>query len=462
MSSSSCSCISLQSTTCLSSNDQVLFESSKGKLSPATFTLHPDVVHRAEQLVADRRHFHRYPELSFQEVETARYIVKRLKEIGVDEVFEQVGKTGVVGIIRGRRSPVAPCSSPSSSSSSSSPSTSQIRCECIALRADMDALPLAEVATPMNTDYISQNANCMHACGHDGHMASLLCAAAVLCEKRALFSGVIKLIFQPAEEGFSGARAMIKDGVLDDKQGPRVDEIYGIHLWNYLPVGYVGVRGGAVMAASDHFEIVVKGVGGHGAVPDIACDAIVATAHLIQQLQTIVSRNVSPLEPAVVTVGTVNGGYAYNIIADNVKLTGTVRTMNGDVRTLIIRRMHELCDGLAISFPGIHADLHYNPGYPCTNNADHHAVEHVRTACHKVVDAAHVVQEGIVTMGAEDFSYYMLERPGCFFFVGSRPTHDTQDRPHHKSTFDIHETALQVSASAFVRIVEDRLLFGAD
>jgi len=196
-------------------------------------------------------------------------------------------------------------------------------------------------------------------------------------------------------------------------------------------------------------------------VPEGTADAIVATGQLITALQTIVSRNVSPLEPAVLTIGTVNGGYAYNIIADKVVMEGTVRTMDTTVRDTIIKRLHEICNGFSSIFPGIVCNVDYRAGYPCTNNTDRVSVEHVRKACKKVVDDQHVSDQGCTTMGAEDFSYFLLKRPGCFWFVGSRPTHDILDRPHHKSTFDFDERALEISASSFVRLLEDRFSFSA-
>ncbi|RYG98327.1 amidohydrolase, partial [archaeon] len=225
----------------------------------------PEVYALNEEIITNRRWFHAHPELSFEEVNTAAKIVEILKSYGITEIYEQIGKTGVVALIRG---------------SQDGP--------CIGLRADMDALPLTETA---NVSYKSQNDGAMHACGHDGHISGLLATAKILFSERESLKGSVKLVFQPAEEGYAGAKAMLNDGVLDNKFGPKVDEIYGIHLWSFSPLGDVGCQDGPVMAASDRFTITVKGQGGHGAAPHQTVDAIVEAATLVTSLQTVISRS---------------------------------------------------------------------------------------------------------------------------------------------------------------------------
>jgi amidohydrolase len=302
-----------------------------GSLNAHSFSALPAVLALQAQMAADRRHLHAHPELSFQEFETAKYVAAQLRGYGIAEVVEGVGRTGVVALIRG--------------GAGAGP--------CIALRADMDALPLQESG---DCPFISQRAGVMHACGHDGHMAMLLGAARVLHEGRAGMRGTVKLVFQPAEEGYGGAREMIKDGVLEGDEaaqaaggkrlGPRVDAIYGAHLWSYDALGRVGARKGPKMAASDKFEINVVGNGGHGAAPQSTVDAVVVAANVVTTLQSIVSRSKDPLDAGVLTCGTINGGFGYNIIADHVKITGTCRSFTRHTQDMQERRMHEICGGI--------------------------------------------------------------------------------------------------------------------
>ena len=302
----------------------------------APLAIRAEVLAIQDEIVANRRWFHAHPELSFQEVKTAAKVAELLRSYGITEIWEGVGRTGVVGLIRGGKPG-----------------------PCVGLRADMDALPVTETA---EIPFKSVNEGVMHACGHDGHMAGLLAAAKILYANRSELAGTVKLLFQPAEEGFGGAREMIKDGVLADGPfGPAVDIVYGLHLWSYQSTGSVQCQHGPVMAASDKFEIEVKGKGGHGAAPQGTVDAIVEAAHLVTALQTIVSRNKDPLETGVVTVGTINGGFGYNIIADSVKLTGTCRSFNAKTQDMIEARMGELCCGVASMFGG-EINLHYKRG----------------------------------------------------------------------------------------------------
>lgn len=287
-----------------------------------------EVFELQEEIFCNRRWFHARPELSFQEVNTAAKIVELLRSYGIVEIFEQVGRTGVIALIRGGAGPGP----------------------CVALRADIDGLPILETA---DIDYVSQNNGVMHACGHDGHICGLLAAAKVLWQQRDQFVGIIKLFFQPAEEGYGGARAMIKDGCLEEGNlGPKVDEIYGLHLWSVEKLGDVCCQVGPVMAASDKFCIEVLGKGGHGAAPQQTVDAIVEAATVITSFQTIVSRSVDPLESGVITCGMINGGYGYNIIADNVRIQGTCRSFTTETQEKMKNRMHDVCCGVARMFGG--------------------------------------------------------------------------------------------------------------
>ncbi len=368
-----------------------------------------------------RRDFHQYPELGFDEHRTSKIIGEALKEMGLAPKMN-VGKTGVTADLTFGEGPT------------------------IALRADMDALPMQEAS---GLDFSSKHDGVMHACGHDGHMAMLLGAAKVLTQNGNSFNGTVRFIFQPAEEGAGGARYMIEDGCLDG-----VDEIYGIHVWNYQPVGEVGITDGPVLAAADMFEINIKGIGGHGAAPQGTVDAVVVSSHLVQALQTIVSRNTNPLESTVVTIGTISGGHNFNIIADEVTLSGTARAYTEENRNLIKTRMAEIIDGVAKTF-GAEISFDYEDGYPPTiNHTD--PVNKVLKAAERVVGE----KAGMpyLSMGGEDFSYYLQKIPGCFFFVGSAPNDQKLfETPHHCSHFTMDERALLVGPSIYLNLVDDLL-----
>mmetsp|Transcript_101214 Transcript_101214/g.198642 ORF Transcript_101214/g.198642 Transcript_101214/m.198642 type:complete len:413 (-) Transcript_101214:145-1383(-) len=388
----------------------------------------PEVYSLAPEMIENRRWFHAHPELSFQEFKTAAKIVEILRSYGIEEITECVGKTGIVALIRGGEPG-----------------------PCIALRADIDALPLQETA---DIDYRSKHDGVMHACGHDGHITGLLAAAKILNAEKDKMRGVVKLLFQPAEEGYAGALEMIKDGCLEDgRMGPRVDSIYGLHLWSYMNLGTIGCQPGPVMASSDKFVINVKGKGGHGAAPQGTVDAIVEAAAVVTALQTIVSRNKDPLESGVVTCGTIKGGYGYNIIADHVEIVGTARTFSAQTQDLVKSRMKCICCGVAQTYGG-DIDVDYIYGYPATVNSYPECNAVVNKASAAIVGEARTAQPQ-KTMGAEDFSYFLQERPGCFFFVGAALP--GEKRPHHKSVFDFDERALFVGASIFVQIIRDQL-----
>jgi len=349
-------------------------------------------------------------------------VATRLRSLGID-VEEKIGKTGEVGRLKG-----------------SHPGPE------IALRADMDALPMQETG---EVPYRSVNDGIMHACGHDGHTAMLLGAAEALAQSKDQLKGTVRFLFQPAEEGHHGAKFMVEDGAVKG-----VDEVYGLHLWNYQPFGTIGVQSGPIMACADKFEIKVKGTGGHGAAPQGTVDAVVVAAHLITALQTIVSRNTNPLESTVVSVGQINGGHNFNIIADQVDLRGTARAYTSENQKLIIAQMNQIIDGVAKTF-GAKIELDYQKGYPVTINAPG-PTEKTRIAAQKIAGPG--VIPPYLSMGGEDFSYFANEVPSCYFFIGSAPTdREPMSVPHHCSHFDIDERALLVGASVYTQIALDCL-----
>ncbi|MCH7630630.1 MAG: amidohydrolase, partial [Proteobacteria bacterium] len=298
--------------------------------------IHPRIAAIEQQLIAWRRHFHQHPETGFEEHETGRYIVEQLQGIDV-EIQHPVAQTGVVALMRNGEGPV------------------------IALRADMDALPIQETG---DVPYKSTREGVMHACGHDAHMATLLGAATALDNLRDRWRGTIKFIFQPGEEGFAGAKQMIDAGVLKD---PQVAAIFGLHVWNYQDYGTVGVKPGPTLAAADEFEITVKGTGGHAALPQQTVDIILVAAQLVVALQSIVSRNLDPLESGVVSIGMIRGGQTFNVIPTEVLLKGTARAMREEDRLLIKARIGEICRGVASTY-GAAINLNYQDSYPPTIN----------------------------------------------------------------------------------------------
>jgi len=383
--------------------------------------IRPEIKDIEKNIIDWRRDFHQYPELGFEEHRTSKVIGELLKSFGLSPKMN-VGKTGVTADLDFGDGPT------------------------IALRADMDALPMQETN---GLEFASKHDGVMHACGHDGHMAMLLGAAKALTQSDNGFKGKVRFIFQPAEEGAGGARYMIEDGCLDG-----VDEIYGIHVWNYQPVGEVGVKEGPVLAAADMFDITIKGIGGHGAAPQGTVDTVVVASYLIQAFQTIVSRNTNPLESTVITVGKIQGGHNFNIISDEVTLSGTARAYTEENRQLIKTRMAEMISGVEKTF-GAKISFHYEDGYPPTINHGEPA-KNVLKAAEKVVGE----KAGMpyLSMGGEDFAYYLQKIPGCFFFVGSAPNEEKLfETPHHCSHFTMDERALLVGPSIYLNLVDDLL-----
>ncbi len=381
-----------------------------------------DEINKIEKDIIEwRRNFHKYPELSFEEHLTSKKIGEELKKMGMRPKMK-IGKTGIVSDLKFGEGPI------------------------IALRADMDALPLQEKG---NLSFKSKHKGIMHACGHDAHMAMLLGVAKALSGYKKNLKGTVRFIFQPAEEGKGGARYMIRDGCLDG-----VKEIYGLHVWNYQPAGEIGVKEGSVMAAADMFYIKVKGVGGHGAAPQGTVDSIVVASHLIQAFQTIVSRNINPLDNAVITVGKINGGSNFNIIADEVYMEGTARSYTESNRSLIKSKMNQIIEGVSNTY-GAKINFEYVDGYPPTINSLNCSEKVLKAAKQVVGNKAGLPY---LSMGGEDFSYYLQKIPGCFFFVGSAPDPTKLfGTPQHCSHYDIDEQSLSIGPSVFLNLVDDIL-----
>ena len=379
--------------------------------------INPEVLKIKNTIIETRRDLHKHPELSFKEFRTSKIVSEKLEKFGF-EVQTNIGKTGVIGVLKGK-----------------------YKGKTIAMRADMDALPIQETS---DVPYKSINDGIMHACGHDAHVAILLGAAEILSKKINQINGNIKFIFQPAEEGFGGAQYMIDDGAIDD-----VDEIYGLHVWNYQKAGTVGIKSGPVMAAADKFTISIKGIGGHGAAPQGTVDATIVASYLIQSLQTIVSRNVNPLESTVITIGQINGGNNFNIIADKIILKGTARAYTQKNRNLIKKRMHEMCKGVGQTF-GAKIQLNYKDGYPPVIN-DNNITNNVKKAANKIIPRG--IVSPYLSMGGEDFSYFANKVPGCFFFLGSLPdSKEMMSTPQHCSHYDIDEDVMLIGSSIFIEL----------
>ncbi|WP_240666605.1 M20 family metallopeptidase [Longirhabdus pacifica] len=373
------------------------------------------------EMVEWRRHMHQYPELSYQEKNTTHYVAEKLKEWNIPYRFG-TGGSGIIADI-----------------------TSDNTGPTIALRADMDALPITEES---DFEFRSQHEGIMHACGHDAHTATLLGIAKLLNENKANLPYHVRLLFQHAEElPPGGAISLIKDGALDG-----VDVIYGVHIWTPLEVGKVSSAPGELMAAADEFKIKVMGKGGHGAMPHQTIDSTLIGAQLTVQLQSIVSRNINPLDPAVVTVGSLQAGTAFNVIADTCEMQGTVRTFSEDTRQFIRQRIMMMTEHTCASFDAKH-ELDYIMGYPAVVNDEKEAARFFDVA-NNMFDKEHVSLSEPV-MGAEDFAYYLKEVPGCFMFVGAANTKKGYVYPHHHPKFRIDEECMFNAAMLFLAMMDD-------
>jgi len=375
-------------------------------------------------LVQWRRELHKWPELGFKETRTSTLISQKLTEWGIPHQTG-IAETGVVATIDSLRSTDGPV---------------------LAIRADIDALPIQEENI---VAYRSQVDGIMHACGHDGHTSIALGTAYHLWRHRHSFVGRVKLIFQPAEEGPGGAVPMIAAGVLEN---PKVNAIIGLHLWNVLPLGTVGVRSGPLMAAVEYFNCKIIGRGGHGAMPHQTVDSILVAAQVVNALQTIVSRNVNPIDSAVVSVGELHAGTAMNVIADTAKLRATVRYFNPALGELIPKRVEQIIAGVCHSH-GAKYELDYHRLYPPVINDDSIA-KLVRSVAETVVETPAGIVPECQTMGGEDMSFFLQEVPGCYFFLGSANPAKDLAYPHHHPRFDFDETALSAGVEMFVRCVE--------
>ncbi|MBB6636441.1 M20 metallopeptidase family protein [Cohnella thailandensis] len=372
------------------------------------------------EMIEWRRYLHRHPELSFKEYRTSDWLADKLESWGL-QVRRGVAGTGIVARLVGG-----------------------LPGRTIALRSDIDALAIQDEKT---VEYASSVPGVMHACGHDGHMAELLAVACYYSRHQAETAGTRVFLFQPGEEVLpGGAIGMIRDGALEG-----VDAIYGVHLWSPLPYGVVATRPGPFMASPDEFEIVVTGKGGHGGLPHQSVDAIVAGAHMVTALQTIVSRNVDPLHSAVVSVGRLQAGTANNVIAERCLLAGTVRTFDEETRRYVSRRLEEVVRHVS-DMHGTKASFDFVFGYPPVVNDESEAERVLRIA--GGLDGIGEARRMDPVMAGEDFSYYLKEVPGCFFFVGAGAA-DGSSFPHHHPRFDIDERAMLDAARLLVAVADD-------
>jgi amidohydrolase len=386
------------------------------------------IVNRVADLQPDiqawRRDIHQHPELLYDVHRTAAFVADRLREFGCDEVATGLGKTGVVGVIKGRKP------------------AGKGEIKVIGLRADMDALPIEEET---NVPYASKTPGKMHACGHDGHTAMLLGAARYLAETRN-FAGDAVVIFQPAEEGGAGAAAMIKDGLMD-RFG--IEQVYGMHNGPGIPVGQFAIRSGPIMAATDAIDIKITGHGGHAARPHICIDSVLVGSQVINALQSIVSRSIDPLESAVISICEFHAGNARNVIPQTAELHGTIRTLTPEIRELVEKRVREVVAGVA-QITGAKIDLVYERGYPVTVN--HASQTDVATRVAREIAGESNVHETPPLMGAEDFAYMLEARPGAFIFCGNGDSAGL-----HHPAYNFNDEAIVFGTSYWIKLVENTL-----
>jgi len=356
-----------------------------------------------------RRDFHMHPEIGLKEIRTANIVARELTGLGL-EVKTGIGETGVVALLEGKTpGPVA------------------------LLRFDMDALPIQEET---GVEYASINNGVMHACGHDGHVAIGLTVAKILNKHRDEFKGTVKLVFQPAEEGLGGAERMIEDGILDS---PKPNVVLALHVWNEKQVGWIGIVPGPVMAAADTFTIKIIGKGGHGAVPNLCKDPILAAAQVINLLQSIVSRNVSPLKSAVVTVASIRGGEAFNVIPSEVEIKGTIRTFEPEIRDMVIKRVHQVVENVSAALE-CESIIEIRSITPAVINHPE-ITNRVQQVARRVLPN-HQLDFKSITMGSEDMAFMMQQIPGCYIFIGSANKEKNLDASHHHPKFDFDESVL--------------------
>ncbi|HEX6480651.1 MAG TPA: amidohydrolase [Ktedonobacteraceae bacterium] len=392
-----------------------------------TDQLKSDIDELVPDMVAMRRDLHEHPELAFEEVRTSGIVAQRLRALGL-EVQAGVAKTGVIGTLRG--------------------GASEPGAKTIAIRADMDALPIYELN---EIEYRSTIDGKMHACGHDGHTSILLAVADILTKRRQELPGNIKFVFQPAEEVIGGAEPMVKEGAMEG-----VDGVIGLHLISDYPLGRVGVRAGTVFASADKIVIRVQGKGGHAAMPETAVDPIVISAQIITALQTLISRETSPFSPAVITIGKISAGTAFNIIPETAELQGTMRAFALEHREKLVRRIGEVASGIALAMGGTCAVEVFDGCPPCTN--DPAMTEVVRKAAIEAVGEKDVDgSEEVMTTGSDDMAYFLNAVPGCYFIVGAHNEEKGAKYPHHHPRFNIDEDALAVGVEVLTRAAMEYL-----
>ncbi len=381
------------------------------------------VLPHIDEITAWRRDLHQHPELSYDVHRTAAFVAKQLRSFGVDDVVEGIGRTGVVGVIKGRSTDSG---------------------LCIGLRADMDALPIVE---DTKLDYASSEHGKMHACGHDGHTAMLLGAAKVLCETRA-FNGTAVVIFQPAEETGAGGREMVEDGMMEQFN---IQKVFGMHNLPNMPLGQFGVRAGPIMAAADVVDITIRGKGGHAAMPHLCIDPMLVAANVITALQSIASRQTDPMESVVVSITSVEADSdTYNIIPQVIKLKGTVRTLSKAVQDATEGKIESLVKHTAEAY-GAEAEVVYKRDYPATVNATEEASFAAMSAM-QVVGSERVDDNFVPVMGAEDFSFMLNERPGAFIFVGN----GSSAALHHPQ-YNFNDDAIQYGCSYWLTLIESAM-----
>lgn len=379
-----------------------------------------------DELITIRRDLHEHPELGFEEKRTSEKIKEFLTKEGIPYV--EVAKTGVCGIIKGEK---------------------KDNNRVIGLRADMDALPIQDKKV---CSYSSKVPGKMHACGHDAHTTILLGVARILNKNKRLFGGCVKLFFEPAEETVGGAPFMIKEGVLEN---PRVDAIVGLHVTEDLDYGKIRIKSGVVNAASNPYKIKIKGRGGHGAAPHTTIDPIVIASNVVMALQTIVSREIAPVNPSVITVGSINGGTAQNVIPEEVEITGIIRTLTKEDREYVVRRFKELVTGICRGMRG-ECDIYIEEGYPCLyNNAT--MVERVKYVGKVLLGVENVVEQKHPSMGVESFAFFAMERTSAFYYLGTGNRTKGTDKAAHSNLFDIDEDAIPLGVAMQCGIAYDYL-----
>jgi len=400
---------------------------------PCRIVISTEVFKIRDELQQIRRYFHNNPELSFKEHNTSQNIIEYLKTCGIETQIN-IAKTGVVGLLKG-----------------------DYDGPCILLRGDMDALPINEIETEDNRSFISKNQGVMHACGHDAHMAILLGTARILSKLKHLLHGTVKFCFQPAEEEGDGALAMINEGVLEN---PHVDQVYGLHVWSYEQVGKILAKTGMLMAGCCFFDINILGKGGHGAVPKGTHDAVLASSHLVAQLHHIISRDINAVENGVVTIGKLESGDTFNVIAEKASLQGTIRWFDEEIYQLITSRMHSICKGIEASY-NVTIDLKLYSKTKSVIN-DKQCFQNVVNAVKQVIpNIEHSLPKCEATMISEDFGEYLDKVKGCFFLLGAS-TYDSSLRhkqiSHHKPDFTIDERCLIIGCQLLCTIVLDQFL----